>query len=320
MADKPAVPAVPAVPAEPENSYDAMSSVFDTLLDPLTPEGETPPAEVTTPPVEPKADFKPGIVPVKPKDETPPAETPPAETPPAETPPAETPPTEDTELRDRLAALEAKTATPPAAEAPPPVETPPPDQGPPREIYAADEKEFLTAYQKEWPDVSKGEALLRRAEYQQLVTHIFNEVARVYGPLVERGVQAAETVGDTTTLAAIREVHNDYNDAMYEDVVGWADGLTGYRKKLAQGVIAEGEPQDVIDLISEYKSAKGLSKPKAVVVQPTTPATPAVTELSATAKKAAKALGVVDSKRSAATPQGSDPDDFDGAWEEAVGK
>ena len=310
MADKPAVPAVPAVPAEPENSYDAMSSVFDTLLDPLTPEGETPPAEVTTPPVEPKADFKPGIVPVKPKDETPPAET----------PPAETPPTEDTELRDRLAALEAKTATPPAAEAPPPVETPPPDQGPPREIYAADEKEFLTAYQKEWPDVSKGEALLRRAEYQQLVTHIFNEVARVYGPLVERGVQAAETVGDTTTLAAIREVHNDYNDAMYEDVVGWADGLTGYRKKLAQGVIAEGEPQDVIDLISEYKSAKGLSKPKAVVVQPTTPATPAVTELSATAKKAAKALGVVDSKRSAATPQGSDPDDFDGAWEEAVGK
>ena len=302
MADK---PAVPAVPAEPENSYDAMSSVFDTLLDPLTPEGETPPAEVTTPPVEPKADFKPGIVPVKPKDETPPAETPPAE---------------DTELRDRLAALEAKTATPPAAETPPPVETPPPDQGPPREIYAADEKEFLTAYQKEWPDVSKGEALLRRAEYQQLVTHIFNEVARVYGPLVERGVQAAETVGDTTTLAAIREVHNDYNDAMYEDVVGWADGLTGYRKKLAQGVIAEGEPQDVIDLISEYKSAKGLSKPKAVVVQPTTPATPAVTELSATAKKAAKALGVVDSKRSAATPQGSDPDDFDGAWEEAVGK
>jgi len=312
MADK---PAVPAVPAEPENSYDAMSSVFDTLLDPSTPEGETPPAEVTTPPVDPKAETPP----VDPKAETPPVD-PKAETPPVETPPVETPPAEDTELRDRLAALEAKTATPPAAETLPPVETPPPDQGPPREIYAPDEKEFLTAYQKEWPDVSKGEALLRRAEYQQLVTHIFNEVARVYGPLVERGVQAAETVGDTTTLAAIREVHNDYNDAMYEDVVGWADSLTGYRKKLAQGVIAEGEPQDVIDLISEYKSAKGLSKPKAVVVQPTTPATPAVTELSATAKKAAKALGVVDSKRSAATPQGSDPDDFDGAWEEAVGK
>ena len=315
MADKPAVPAVPAVPAEPENSYDAMSSVFDTLLDPSTPEGETPPVEVTTPSVDPKADFKTVPVPVEPKDDTPPAETPPAETPPAETPPAE-----DTELRDRLAALEAKTATPPAAETPPPVETPPPDQGPPREIYALDEKEFLTAYQKEWPDVSKGEALLRRAEYQQLVTHIFNEVARVYGPLVERGVQAAETVGDTTTLAAIREVHNDYNDAMYEDVVGWADGLTGYRKKLAQGVIAEGEPQDVIDLISEYKSAKGLSKPKVVAASVATTAIPAVTELSATAKKAAKALGVVDSKRSAATPQGSDPDDFDGAWEEAVGK
>ena len=102
---------VPATPAAPDNPYDAMASVFDTLLDPSTPEGNTPPDEPTTPPVELKA-------------ETPPVETPPvdpkAETPPVETPPVETSPDEDAEMRKRLDALEAKTNAPPAAETPPP--------------------------------------------------------------------------------------------------------------------------------------------------------------------------------------------------------
>jgi hypothetical protein len=43
-----------------------------------------------------------------------------------------------------------------------------------------------------------------------------------------------------------------------------------------------------------------------------------VTELPAAAKKAAQALGVVDSKRGTAAPTGVDPNDFDAAWNEAV--
>jgi hypothetical protein len=305
--DTPATPETPA--AAPENSYDAMSSVFDSLVEPASTEKVETPSE--TPPAEVKA-------------ETPPEEPAKVEEPPKEgeeAPKAEEPPKEDAEgaeLKKRLDALEAKTKTPTEVETLPPVEaTPPDDKQPPREVYSPEEKTFLAEYQKEWPDVTKGEALLRRVEYQQLVAHVFSEIARVYGPMVERGVQAAETVGDTATLVAIREVHNDYNDAMYDAVVEWAEGLTGYRQKLAKGVIAEGEPQDVIDLISEYKSAKGLNKPKVVTATPVAPQ--AVTELSATAKKAAKALGVVDSKRTAVTP-GSDPNDFDAAWDEAVSK
>ena len=313
-------PVVPAAPAllpvgETVDAYDAMSSVFDELLEPAT----TPVEPVATSEVDAAA----AAAVAAPKEGTPTDEaaaatvTTPAE--PVE-PVAESAATE-VDWEARFKELDAKTKAAPEPEAKPPVETAPPDKAPP--LYTTDEAAVLAAYEESWSEISRGETLKRRSEYQQLVNHIFSEVARVYGPLVEQGARAAETVAETTTLAAIRSVHTDYDDPMYDAVVAWADGLAGYRKKFAQQVINEGEPQDVVDLITEFKSATGRSKPKVVAggaaPAPVTPATPAVTELSATAKKAAKALGVVESKRSAAIP-GTDPDDFDSAWEEAVGK
>jgi hypothetical protein len=305
---------------DPAASYDEMSSVFDSLLgstpkDEVTAEGDAPAA---TTPAEGEAKPDAATAPAGGIEE-PKAEEPKAEEPKAEEPKAEEPKSEEDELRSRLDKLEQRTS-----EKAPPPETPPEDVRPatrqePPESYNAEEKTFLADYEKEWPDVSRGEALKRRAEYQRVVEYVFSEIARVYGPLIERGASAADTVAETAALTAIRSAHNDYDDAMYESVVAWANDLPGYRKKVALGVIEEGEPQDVIDLISEFKTAKGLNKPK-VVAGTDVPAKPAVTELPAAAKKAAQALGVVDSKRSAVAPNAEDPSDFDSAWAEAVGK
>lgn len=328
----PAPAAAPAAAAQPvgitpADPYGAMSSVFDGLM------SNDPASPMDPAPAEPAAVAPAAAAAVEGAAATPTEGTPPAETPPAAAttdgasadPAAPAVPAEpaETDWKAKFDELNAKKA--PAVETPPPAETPPPDNTPAPEMYTPEEKEFLTKYQAEWGDIKRGEALMRRAEYGQLVGHVFAELQRVWGPLVERGAQAAEVASEITTLAAIREVHSDYNDEMYDNVVAWADGLTGYRKRLAQSIINDGEPLDVIGLIGEYKSASGLSKPKVVAgtaaVAPAAPAAvvPAVkTELTAAAKQAASALGVVDSKRSAAAPSAVDINDFDGAWGEAL--
>lgn len=315
---KDTTPVAPLPAGETEDAYGAMSSAFDELLaveptpvdDKVTDAaGEVvPPAGDTKPP---EGETTPSAAVVPPAVETPPV------VPAVATPPVETPPVDDWEKRYKD--LEAKVAKVPAVETPPPAETPPADTKA-RETYSTTEKEFLESYEKEYGDsVGRGEALKRRAEYAELTTHIFGEIQRVFGPLVERGVAAADVVSETTALAIYHKTHPDFDDAMFDSINEWAEGLSGYRKKYAQGVIEGGEPEDVVDLITEYKSAKGLSKPKVVAGTAVAPVPPVATELSPAAKKAAKALGVVDSKRSAASPNVVDPNDFDGAWNEALG-
>lgn len=330
--DKPADNTTP-----PTDGYDEFSNVFDTLVENGEPAAPAAAAddkkeETSTTPVDKAA--------ADAKAETKPAETTPAETTttpaaaaspaegedeggekPAATPAAETPPAEDWKAKyDALVASQKDTK--PAAEEPEAPVVPAKAEEPPP-IYSADENEFLKEYAKEWPDVIKGEALRRRAEYRQLTAHIFSEVERVFGPIAARAVETAESFENDSTLRAIVQAHPDYDDAMYDDVVAWADGLKGYERTLAQGIIKEGSPRDVVDLVSRYKEVKGVKTAPATATATTTPAPAApkasVTELPAAAKKAAKALGVVDSKRGATTPTSVDPNDFDQAWDEAVG-
>lgn len=313
---------------KPSSDYDAMASAFDELIAPKQ-EGD----EDSTEQVEPKAGepSEPSAAAATPPTATPPAaeSTPPEPAAAGETPaspPAETPapPEEDKgeaeidwkakfdelDARVRAAAAEPEPAKPEARE-----------PEPEAKIYTKEEEEFLSSYEKEWPDVVKGEALKRRIEYGQIVRHVFNEIARVYGPLIEQGAHAAEAVADTTTLQAIREVHPDYNDAMYESIVKWADGLSGMKKRVVSEIISNGDPADVIDLVSEFKSVTKSAKPKVTAEEgkkAPVSATP-VTEISSKAKQAAKAMSVVDSKRTSPVQPAADENDFDGAWAEAVG-
>jgi hypothetical protein len=322
MATENTAPATP--PADP-TGYDTMSAAFDSLLTPdptsTEPEGEsTPKVEGAAPVSDTPADDAGGVTAAPPAGDSPaqPEASPPSE------PPAGDVQTEEVDWKKRFEELEAKiTATPDPEPAPAPAPAAPAEAP---KVYSEDESEFLTTYEKEWPDVSRGEALKRRAEYQQVVQHVFAEIARVYGPLIERGASAAEVVADNATLAVVREAHPDYDDAMYADIQKWAEGLSGVKKKVAMATIAEGDPEDVVDLVNEYKVSTGRGKnPKVTVAAPTAPAAPAapavkkVTEISSKAKQAAQAMSVVESKRTTPIQPAADLDDFEGAWAEAVG-
>lgn len=317
----------PVVP--PESDYDTMASAFDELTTPESSEnGET---DESTEQVEGEASSsEPPAEPEAPAAATPPAAA--ASTPPEDSTAAGEPPTapaddaEEVDWKKRFEELEAKVtkqAAPEPQQKDP--EVPPPEQ---QKVYTEEEEAFLAQYDQDWKEVARGESLKRRAEYAAVVQHVFSEIARVYGPLIQRGSTAADLVGETAALNVIYATHEDYDDAMYSAVNEWVDKkLTGTRQKVAKAIIEAGEPEEVVELITEFKTATGRTNKSKVTAEegvkpaaaaPAAPVAP-VTEISSKAKQAAKAMSVVDSKRTAPLQSAADPDDFDSAWAEAVG-
>jgi hypothetical protein len=187
--------------------------------------------------------------------------------------------------------------------------TPPPPPSLP-DLYSEEEKAFLESYNSDWEDVVRGEALRRRAEYRELVGHVFAEVNRVYGPIAQQFTHVSSLVGDREQLSALRNAHPDY-DTIHEDVRRWVTTLPGYIRGRAQEVVEAGTASEVIELIQDYKRATGRgSAPESLPS--------GVSRISSAARKAAKGLGAVDHKRTTAATASVDKDDFDSAWAEAT--
>ena len=259
-------------------------------------------AEPTEPVLAPVPDPAP-----EPKPETPPAETPPAETPPAETPPAETPPAPAapaaTSAEDVVKGLaDLLKQQPPAVP-----ETPQAEETPAAPVYDAAELEVLTEYEKNWPDVARAEALRRRAEYADLMKFIFTEVATYTKPVFDQ----LRVMGNTLHMGELKQAVPDYSETLEADVATWIDTQPAYLQPAMKQVMQTGTSDEVADLIGRYRGAVA---PTAVA--PTTPTvtpTPAKTELSSAAIKAAESLAPVSSDRSQ-VPTGQDPMDFNSAF------
>lgn len=244
-----------------------------------------------------------------PKAEEPPAEPPKTEEPSVEEPPkAEEPPKPaSSAAEDALAriaeALAERTKAPEAA---------PKAAEPPAEVYTPDEKAAIAKYEEEWPDVAKAEALRRRAEYQQVVGYVFQQVASQLGPLLER----VDAIAQRTHLSDLQAKVDDY-ETIREKVIDWVDKQPSYLREAYNRVVEQGTADEVADLISRYRQDSGVAAPAAKPA--VAPARKAETELPPAAKQAAAALAPVSSKRSAVV-QGVDPGDFDAAFAEAADK
>jgi hypothetical protein len=297
----PPAPAPAPAPTPQEEADAAFDAAFaENAAE--TPPTETPPAE--TPPAEtPPAETPPA--------EAPPAETPPAETPPAETPPAETPPAPEPkpeakglnaeDVLSRLAELVKPGEAPPAGAAAEETTT----------VYTPDELATLEEYHKNWGDVAKGEALMRKAEYADMFKFIFTEVAGYVAPLFD----AQKAIGNTLHTSELKELVPDYSPDLETAVGQWVETLPPYLQEPFKGVMKSGTSEEVADLIGRYRTATGTQAPPAApaAAAPAVPPPPAKTELSSAAKQAADALAPVSGDRSA-VPQGEDTQDFDTAF------
>ena len=169
-----------------------------------------------------------------------------------------------------------------------------PQQAP---LFTPDEIKELEAYEKDWPDVAKAEALRRRAEYSQLISYVFQQVSQRLAPLEQQtaGVSTRSHLNDLYTLIP------DY-DQVRDPVLAWVDQQPAYLKNAYMQVAQQGTPAEVADLVGRYKQANGVQAP--VARAPAAPA-PQV-------RKAAAALAPVQSARSNVAETA--PEDFDSAF------
>jgi hypothetical protein len=173
--------------------------------------------------------------------------------------------------------------------------TPPIEQ----QLFTPEEIEFLTAYDKEFPDIARAETIRRRADLRMTVGYVFDEVTRSLQPLV----QQIQNLAARTHLGDIHQAVPDY-DTTREQVIAWVDKQPSYLKAAYQMVVQQGSVDEVADLINRYKKETGVVVPVAPIKSEL--------ELTSAAKKAVAALAPVGSKRSGAVV--IEPQDFDGAF------
>ena len=176
----------------------------------------------------------------------------------------------------------------------------------PTSVYNDEEREFLSNYEKEWPEVHRAEALRRKAEYHDLLQYVFTEIAQKFNPIA----QTVENLAVRAQLGDIKSGANDYEE-IRDDVVAWVDTQPDYLQSAYKAVMKSGTAEEVIDLIDRFRKETGR------VQAPAAPEKKA--EPSDEAKKAARSMAPVSSKRST-VPQGDDPNDYEGAFKRFAGQ
>lgn len=179
---------------------------------------------------------------------------------------------------------------------------------PPEPDYTKEEADFVANYIKEFPDVARAETLIRRTELRQVVNYVFAEVTKALTPL-------QQTVGQLSTRTHLSDIESEVEDYadVREKVIAWIGEQPSYLQDAYNRVVKEGTTDQVVDLISRYRTATGAPAPAAQT--PTN--VHKDTELPPGAKKAATALAPVSSKRSTVVSAPS-KEDFDAAFKEAA--
>lgn len=270
---------------------------FAKMFEDLAKLGDEEPAKLT--PIEEPAPVIVGAEPPAPVAEAPVEEPAPAEgldlVPPIEEPAPEPEPVlQQPSSEDILTRFAQIVREQPAPRPQPQPQAQQPQQAP---LFTPDEIKELEAYEKDWPDVAKAEALRRRAEYSQLISYVFQQVSQRLAPLEQQtaGVSTRSHLNDLYTLIP------DY-DQVRDPVLAWVDQQPAYLKNAYMQVAQQGTPAEVADLVGRYKQANGVQAP--VARAPAAPA-PQV-------RKAAAALAPVQSARSNVAETA--PEDFDSAF------
>jgi hypothetical protein len=172
----------------------------------------------------------------------------------------------------------------------------------PAPLYSADEAELLTAYEKDWTDVSKAEELKRRQFGADLVQYVFGQIA----PELKRINELAESVANKMHFTEIEQRIGPVDDKVASEVDAWVEKQPTYLQAAYKQVLTKGTVEEVTDLFDRYKKETG----KTVEVKPVTSGG---SELSDAAKQAAESLAPVSSRRSG-TEQQDDPNDFGAAF------
>ena len=138
-----------------------------------------------------------------------------------------------------------------------------------------------------------------------------NEFSGIIDPLSADHAKNAEKIH----VSALKTAHPDYEKHRDSgELIEWIETQPGYKQEMYKKVYEKGQVEDVIDLFSTFKDAKGYTE-AAPEKKEETPKKPEV-EID---KKKLEDMEVIDSKASpvSGVKGSAAKDDFEGAWEEA---
>ena len=175
-----------------------------------------------------------------------------------------------------------------------------------------DELALVQQVEKDFPDVDRAQAIVRRAEYQQVVRHIFDEVTRANAA---KDAQLApfltlvQNLAERTHVGDLKSAVPDYDKIDIKSLVAWVETQPAYLRPGYDQVLKTGTAADVKDVVDRFRASTGATQ----VADPKIAAAAAAAE--AARKKAITALAPVASSRAAA-PAGEAPSGFNDAFDE----
>ena len=180
---------------------------------------------------------------------------------------------------------------------------------------SASDLALVQQVEKDFPDVARAQAIVRRAEYHQVVRHIFNEVEKANAAKdaqLAPFLQLVQNLAERTHVGDLRTVVPDYDKLDPAKLHAWVETQPAYLKGAYDQVLTRGTAADVKDLVARFYAETGMKQPT-TIVDPKVAAAAAAAETAR--KKAITALTPVASSR-AGPPAGEAPHDFDGAFSE----
>jgi hypothetical protein len=176
-----------------------------------------------------------------------------------------------------------------------------------------DEARAMEQFKKDFPNEAVAiEARLKSVD-REINARIHRAVQNLFQHVEGRLTPVEQTVTQSALeqhVSALHAAHADY-DAVIGKVPAWIDTLPSYAQVGARAVFERGTTQEVINLVSDYKKATQAPAPA--------PTAPATAPAPKTPPAGADDLAPVSARRSAVVPNGApDPNDYDGAFKEAV--
>jgi len=221
----------------------------------------------------------------------------------------------DEETIRRAAELLKKTQQPEADAAPEAKDEEPPKEKTWLDFVPEDKRAIVDKYEQEWAEVSEAEQIKRTAELQLLQDRLYSDLKSALAPVFE----TTQRLQVNAHFDTIRQQHPDF-DNIRDQLSEWIDQQPEFVRPAYQEVAEKGSPQQIIDMINQFKAAKGMTG--AVPEVPASSARkpeqrkPAQKQPAASAKKA---LAAAPSPSKAEVPGSARHDDFDDAFEEAAG-
>ena len=132
------------------------------------------------------------------------------------------------------------------ASKPKPPETTHVDQ--PEPMFSKEEMDFLATYHNDFPDIAKGEAMVRRAEYRNIVSYVFGEITKELTPLVE----TVRLLSSRVHLGDIQSQVPDYA-VTRDQVVDWVSKQPDFMRVGMQQVVDSGTAAQVAQLVQNVQ-------------------------------------------------------------------